>query len=506
MRRIACLAIALLLTEALAGGFASAAWSAPIVPNAPTIGGVTAGDGAASVAFTAGDDGGSPVAHFDATCSSSTGGASGTANAATSPILVGGLTNDQTYACSVTATNAIGTSVPSGLSLTFVPTATSATSPQPPFITDAIASAGAGSVAFTPADNGGSPVLQYDATCTSLNSASSASATASASPIVVKGLTNGDTYTCTVTATNLFGTSASSTTSNRFKPMPVTGAPDPPSIGLAAAGDGAATVTFASGNPGAGPILGFRALCQSTDAGLDGSADSGRSPIVVSGLTDGKRYTCAVLAWNAFGTSALSDPSNTVIPSARVGAAPSAPAKPSAVPGMGRVSVAWTTPSTAGSSPITSYVITPYLAGHPQAPHVFNTSALADVVTGLTNAKTYRFKVAATNGAGTGPASVLTNTVTVGAPTAPTAVKATQVANGSLVVSFIAPADNGATISNYLASCTSSNGGVAKSKAGKSSPITVAGVSAGKTYHCSVRATNSRGTGPTSTKSGPVTA
>jgi len=239
---------------------------------------------------------------------------------------------------------------------------------------------------------------------------------------------------------------------------------------------------------------------------LDGSADGRASPIVVSGLTDGKHYTCVVLAWNAVGTSALSDPSNMVIPSAPVGATPSAPANPSAVPGIGRVSLTWVTPSTAGSAPITGYVITPYLGPHPQPPHVFNTSATAEVVTGLTNGKTYRFKVAATNADGTGPASVFTVAVTAGAPTAPTDVKVTKAAGGSLKVSFTAPASNGATISSYTASCTSSNGGRATSKAGRSSPITVVGVSTNKSYTCAVRATNSRGTGPVSARSAAVTA
>jgi len=475
------------------------------VPDAPTIGAATPGNGAASVAFTPGDDGGSPVVHFDASCMSSTGGTSGSARAAISPILVTGLTNDATYVCSVTATNAIGTSVASGPSATFVPMLTDPSSPQPPFVTGATASDGTGSVAFTPGNNGGSPVLDFDATCVSLISGSATSATAAASPILVTGLTNGDTYTCTVTATSLFGTSVPSTASNRFQPMPVTGAPDPPSIGLAAAGDGVVTVTFASGNPGAGPILGFRASCQASDAGLDGSADGTRSPIVVSGLTDGKHYTCAVLAWNAFGTSALSDPSNLVIPSSPVGATPSAPRAPSAVAGMGRVSLTWTTPSTAGSSPITRYVITPYLGRHRQSPHVFDSSANAEVVTGLTNGKTYRFNVAAANASGTGAASVFTNAVTVGAPTAPTTVKATKTASGSLKVSFTAPASNGATISNYTASCTSSNGGIAKSETGTSSPITVGGLSTTKTYTCAVTATNSRGTGPASARSAAAT-
>jgi hypothetical protein len=47
---------------------------------------------------------------------------------------------------------------------------------------------------------------------------------------------------------------------------------------------------------------------------------------------------------------------------------------------------------------------------------------------------------------------------------------------------------------------------VTKTKSGKSNPITVTGLSAGKTYRCRVTATNSRGTGPRSVPSNPINA
>ena len=61
------------------------------------------------------------------------------------------------------------------------------------------------SVAFTaPANNGGSAITSYTATCTSGGVATTRSGTAS--PLLVTGLTNGLTYTCVVTATNSAGT------------------------------------------------------------------------------------------------------------------------------------------------------------------------------------------------------------------------------------------------------------------------------------------------------------
>ena len=56
------------------------------VPGAPTIGAATAGNGQASVTFTApGDNGGSQITGYTVTCVSSNGGATGTGSGPGSP-------------------------------------------------------------------------------------------------------------------------------------------------------------------------------------------------------------------------------------------------------------------------------------------------------------------------------------------------------------------------------------------------------------------------------------
>ena len=78
-------------------------------PGAPTIGSAAAGDMRAMISFTApASDGGSAVTAYTATCAGITGSGS------VSPVTVSGLTNGTSYACSVTATNALGTSAASG--------------------------------------------------------------------------------------------------------------------------------------------------------------------------------------------------------------------------------------------------------------------------------------------------------------------------------------------------------------------------------------------------------
>src|SRR5262249_46980982 len=67
-----------------------------------------------------------------------------------------------------------------------------------------------------PANTGGSPIIKYTATC----NPGGKSGTASASPVTVSGLTNGTTYTCSVTATNSSATGLSSGTVSVTPPGP----------------------------------------------------------------------------------------------------------------------------------------------------------------------------------------------------------------------------------------------------------------------------------------------
>jgi hypothetical protein len=93
-----------------------------------------------------------------------------------------------------------------------------------------------------------------------------------------------------------------------------------------------------------------------------------------------------------------------------------------------------------------------------------------------------------------------------GAPGQPGTPSAVNVASGSLKVTFAAPMSNGAPITSYSVTCASANGGVTRTKTGTKSPITVTTLTPGKSYRCSVKATNSRGAGPASMPSPAVNA
>ena len=217
------------------------------VPGAPTIGTATASNGQASVTFTApATNGGSPITGY--TVTSAPGGFTGTGT--TSPITVTGLTNGTAYTFTVTATNTAGTGSASAASNSVTPTGP----PGAPTIGTATAGNDSASVTFTaPASDGGSPITDYTVTT---HAPGGLTGTGTTSPITVTGLTNGTSYTFTVTATNVVGTGASSNASNSVTPEPT--APGAPTIGMATPGNGQASVTFtAPATNGGSPITDY---------------------------------------------------------------------------------------------------------------------------------------------------------------------------------------------------------------------------------------------------------
>jgi len=91
--------------------------------------------------------------------------------------------------------------------------------PNPPTIVSATAGNTQVSVAFTaPSNVGGSAITSFFVLVTDSSSGATFSNTGSASPIVVTGLTNGNTYTAKVLAVNSYGPSAFSAPSGSFVP------------------------------------------------------------------------------------------------------------------------------------------------------------------------------------------------------------------------------------------------------------------------------------------------
>jgi hypothetical protein len=257
---------------------------------------------------------------------------------------------------------------------------------------------------------------------------------------------------------------------------------------------------------GGSTITSYTVACTSINGGVGRTATGTASPITVSGLTNGRTYSCRVTARNAVGPGTASAASASFVPATTPGAPKiSAVATKSATSTSGGISVAFTAPPNTGGSTITSYTATCSSSnGGTTRAATAPTSPIT--VIGLSTGRSYRCSVRAGNAVGQGPASALSTSVIVGAPGTASNVHTTHVASGQLRVTFIAAPANGATITSYAATCTSTNGGVTKSKTGFTSPLTVTGLTAGKTYTCFVTAANSRGTGPASIASAAVIA
>ena len=179
------------------------------VPSAPGIGSALRFDATSvTVAYTnSGDNGGTPITSYTATSTPS--GITGSGS--TSPILVSGLTKGQPYTFTVRANNSRGSSIESASS----GSATPATVPNAPTIgTATVISKNSISVSFTaPADNGGNAIFSYTAVATpggisqTINQAGSGT-------ITINGLNPATAYTFIVYATNTYGNSANSGSSN----------------------------------------------------------------------------------------------------------------------------------------------------------------------------------------------------------------------------------------------------------------------------------------------------
>ena len=188
---------------------------------------------------------------------------------------------------------------------------------------------------------------------------------------------------------------------------------------------------------------------------------------------------------------------------------PGPPTSVSAVPLDKAAKVVWKAPANNGGSPIAGYVVTPYLGTVAQPARTFASPQTSQAIKGLANGKKYSFTVAARNAVGKGAPSAKIGSTIVGAPGRPGTP--TIQANGSqlpgqIEVFAASPLKNGSPITRFTANCTSANGGVPASGVREDPAVhivLVSGLTHGKTYRCTMTATNARGTGPRSLPSKP---
>ena len=245
-------------------------------------------------------------------------------------------------------------------------------------------------------DDGGSAISGY--TVIAAPGGATTAVTADQTNATVTGLTNGQAYTFTVTATNANGTSAPSEPSNEVTPAGLPDAPAKPNVVL---NDRTATITWETPSGNGSPITGYT-ITGTNNAGIK-TVTAENTQVTFTGLTRAQTYTFTVTATNAVGDSDPSPPTDEV----RTLAVPSPPTSVNATGGDQSASVTWTAPPS--EAPITAYTVTVSPGGTtiPVAGDRTTTT-----VTGLTNETSYTFTVTATSSAGTSPPSDASNPIT----------------------------------------------------------------------------------------------
>lgn len=180
-------------------------------PGAPTNVTAVAGSGSAVVSWgPPACNGGSAITGYAVT--SSPGGVTTQAAADATSATVSPLVNGTAYTFTVKASNTIGQGPPSGPSNSITPVP----GPSPSSPTNVVALAGETSATVYWVSTGTVPITSY--TVTSSPGGVTASASNSQTSSVVAGLTDGTTYTFTVTANNTNGSSPPSAQSNAVVP------------------------------------------------------------------------------------------------------------------------------------------------------------------------------------------------------------------------------------------------------------------------------------------------
>ena len=362
--------------------------------------------------------------------------------------------------------------------------------PGPPYTVTTTPGDSKATVTWNSPANGGSTITGY--TVISSPGGNSVAVDGSTLSAVVTGLSNGTSYTFTVTATNAVGTGDVSAPSAAVTP---TGPPAPPTGVTAVGGVGQATVSWiAPASDGGSPVTSYNVT--STPGDLTASVGGAVLSAIITGLTNGTPYTFRVGASNAVGASAPSSRSATTTPKGP----PLAPTNISAVPGNTKAAVSWSAPSD-GGSPILLYNIISSPGSLTQA---VNGTDLTGVVIGLTNGTAYTFTVTALNTLGTSlPSTSSASVVPKAVPEAPTNVLAIA-ADGAASVSWEAPdSDGGSPILQYNVSSTPDALGATVD--GSTLNVTVTGLTNFVAYTFTVTAVNVVGPGPPSAPSNEVT-
>ncbi|WP_419925279.1 fibronectin type III domain-containing protein [Candidatus Poriferisocius sp.] len=481
-------------------------------PGAPGNVEATAGDGQITVAWTAPDDGGAPIADYTVAYQADTAACPTDIDNSWNPRItsststtLGGLANGTAYRVCVRATNRAGDSTWSGT------TATPATVPGAPGSVEATAGDGQLTATWTAPDDGGAPItgytVAYQANAFTCPTATTIGAwnvrTTSATSTTIGGLANSNQYRLCVRATNSAGNSIWSGTNSSPSDRPGR----PASVQFAGTGPDRLTVAWAApASVGASGITGYTVQWCTASAAINVCASSWSSASAtgtshtIGGLAGGTSFGVRVQALNSRGTGPWS---STRFATTAAATPPGTPTGLVATIDDGQIDLRWNAPSNNGA-PITGYSVECRLGGTAIAAgscgsiawtNYTSVSGTSATLSGLSNGTPYDIRVRAANRIGNSAWTTTTAT-----PAAPPRIPANVVASPSgrnIQVTWTAPASGGSPISSYTVqycsgACTSWRSTTVTGNPPATS-VTIAGLSTGTTYRVRVQALNSAG-------------
>lgn len=379
------------------GAVTPAGAPAATVPDAPGSPGATPGLLSATVAWDAPADGGAPLTSYVVrTLVGGTEVGSVTVPPTSTRTVVTGLLDGVTYTFAITAENAVGVSAQATTNA--VQTAT-----RPGKVQGLVGTPGVGEIVTSwsaPTTTGGLPLTGYRVTLfTAGGPAATVVLDASTLTHTFTGLVAGLSYNVQVVATNAAVDGTPSTTS------PIRTTPAPPPAVSGASNDASATVSWST-PPGVLRIDTY------TVSAFDGgtlvattTVTAPQTTAIVPGLTNGTAYTFTVQTDTLFGSSATSAPSAPVTPAAPLPGVtvPDKPGSLGAQVGIGEVTVSWSASTAPVDGPVTSYLVSVLTEGGAPTGRTFLVDGTTTAVTleGLTSGGKYRFRVEASNVAGT---------------------------------------------------------------------------------------------------------
>jgi len=378
----------------------------------------------------------------------------------------------------------------------------------PEAVTDLIAIPSNGEIhlSWSEPDNNGSPIVSYkvirwetgsDVFTTFPNLSTTTQA-------IATGLKNNVSYSFKVIATNSFGSSNDSNIASA-KPLatsPLTDIPNAITDFMATRGDTKVNLSWTKPYDNGSPITSYKITYWQigTDNFKKKTLGAESTSAQITGLTNDVSYAFKINSINALGQSPDSNVDSATPSKSVVAKVPNQVRGVTGIPSNGQVFLSWIEPSDNGSL-ITSYRVTVNEKGstvsttYPNIGDVTKTTIL-----GLKNNVSYEFKISAVNSVGIGkesnPITVIPNNKV---PIAITNLKALS-GNGKVTLSWSVSSAALDQITGYRVRefKTGSDSFVSYSVVGKSTSITIDGLTNGVPYGFRVLGVNADGVGPES--------